>query len=547
MGDASDAAQSTLSLPTGGGAIAGIGESFQPDLFTGTGNFSLPITTSVGRNGFEPQLRLQYSTGNGNGPFGLGWALSVPRIARKTAKGLPRYDSTDVFVLSGAEDLVPQSSKSVDVDGVTYVVTCYRPRTEGLFARIERWQATTQDYWRVTTRDNVTSLYGRTPYTRICHPSDNSKVFAWLLEETYDAKGNHILYAYAQEDPALSGQGVSEENRSYASQRYLRRVLYGNAPSGMDRTHLVGPERDNRHYLFEVVFDYGDLSGTDYRPTPDSGPEYFPLDLLPRPDPFSSYRAGFEVRTLRRCQRVLMFHHFDEPGVGPGTLVRSTDLGYQIDAHSRLSFLASVTVTGYKHQDVSGGYIRRSMPSVTFDYTAFRPQTQHFQEITAPADEMPSRSLGDPDMALVDLNGNGLPDLLHTTPAGYRYWENVGQGHFTRPRVMPASPAGVRLSDPGVAFADLAGDGRADLLVLESVFPGFYETQVTTDFAQTWQRFRPIQALPGISLSDPNARLVDLTGNGLSDVLVTTTHHFLWFPCLGEEGYGPPRSVERRA
>ena len=103
----SEDAQTPISLPKGGGAIKGIGETFQPNLFTGTGNFAVPIATSPGRNGFGPQLTLQYSTGNGNGPFGLGWQLSIPRITRKTEKGLPTYTDEDVFVLSGAEDLVP--------------------------------------------------------------------------------------------------------------------------------------------------------------------------------------------------------------------------------------------------------------------------------------------------------------------------------------------------------------------------------------------------------------------------------------------------------
>ena len=31
-----------------------------------------------------------------------------------------------------------------------------------------------------------------------------------------------------------------------------------------------------------------------------------------RPDAFSSHRAGFEVRSYRRCRRVLMFHRFSE-------------------------------------------------------------------------------------------------------------------------------------------------------------------------------------------------------------------------------------------
>ena len=143
----SGVATPAISLPKGGGAVAGIGETFQPNLFSGTGNFSVPIFTSPGRGGFGPQLNLQYSSGNGNGPFGLGWQLSVPRITRKTEKGLPKYDDDDVFVLSGAEDLVVrrQDDGTPDVSdrnhaGQVYRVTRFLPRTEGLFARIEQWQ-----------------------------------------------------------------------------------------------------------------------------------------------------------------------------------------------------------------------------------------------------------------------------------------------------------------------------------------------------------------------------------------------------------------------
>jgi hypothetical protein len=83
---------SAISLPQGGGALQGLGEKFSPDLHTGTGNFSLPIAVPPGRNGFQPQLNLAYSTGNGNGALGLGWSLSVPGVARKTCHGIPRYN-----------------------------------------------------------------------------------------------------------------------------------------------------------------------------------------------------------------------------------------------------------------------------------------------------------------------------------------------------------------------------------------------------------------------------------------------------------------------
>src|SRR5687767_10916601 len=99
-----------ITLPKGGGAIRGIGEKFAANPVTGTGSMSVPIATSPGRSGFGPQLALSYDSGAGNGPFGLGWNLSLPAITRKTDKGLPQYrdaEESDVFLLSGAEDLVP--------------------------------------------------------------------------------------------------------------------------------------------------------------------------------------------------------------------------------------------------------------------------------------------------------------------------------------------------------------------------------------------------------------------------------------------------------
>jgi hypothetical protein len=59
-----------------------MGETFSPDLFTGTGNFSVPIAVPPGRSGLQPSLTLGYSTGSGNGPFGLGWNMSLPGVAR---------------------------------------------------------------------------------------------------------------------------------------------------------------------------------------------------------------------------------------------------------------------------------------------------------------------------------------------------------------------------------------------------------------------------------------------------------------------------------
>jgi Salmonella virulence plasmid 65kDa B protein len=85
----------SISLPKDGGAIRGIGEKFTANPVTGTGYLSVPIATSPGRSGFGPQLGLSYDSGAGNGPFGIGWSLSLPAITLRTDKGLPQYRDTE--------------------------------------------------------------------------------------------------------------------------------------------------------------------------------------------------------------------------------------------------------------------------------------------------------------------------------------------------------------------------------------------------------------------------------------------------------------------
>src|SRR6266508_390947 len=203
-GDQFMVAAPSISLPKGGGAIRGMGEKFAANPVTGTGSMSEPIATSPGQSGFVPQLSLSYDSGSGNGPFGFGWSLSLPSITRKTDKGLPQYidtEDSDVFILSGAEDLVPvliqnehgEWERERTVNTATYRVDRYRPRIEGLFARIERWtniDHARDVFWRSISKDNITTWYGKSDESRIYDPSDESRIFSWLICQSYDDKGN---------------------------------------------------------------------------------------------------------------------------------------------------------------------------------------------------------------------------------------------------------------------------------------------------------------------------------------------------------------------
>jgi hypothetical protein len=54
MGDKSGVSSQVISLPRGGGALEGIGETFSPDLFTGTGNLTVPLPLPPGRTATRP-------------------------------------------------------------------------------------------------------------------------------------------------------------------------------------------------------------------------------------------------------------------------------------------------------------------------------------------------------------------------------------------------------------------------------------------------------------------------------------------------------------
>ena len=561
----------SINLPKGGGAIHGIGEKFAANPVTGTGSMTVPIATSPGRSGFGPELSLSYDSGAGNGAFGFGWFLSLPSITRKTDKGLPQYhdaEDSDVFVLSGAEDLIPVLEKKNSkwqrqvlpqrtVDGKKYDIHRYRPRIEGLFARIERWSNVNDPadvHWRSISKDNVLTLYGKNANFRIFDPNDPSRIFSWLICETRDDKGNCILYEYKPED----GNGVDlsrahEHNRGDVNDarrsvnRYLKHIRYGNRTPMLDDqgrrpVFLTEAQIENAGWMFQVVFDYGEHNPDAPMPD-DTGDWGF------RVDPFSFYRSTFEIRTTRLCQRVLMFHHFPgESGVGKDCLVHSTDFTYSYEQEPTnarnpiYTFLCEVTQNGYKRNN--DGYLKRSLPPVEFGYT--RPEVQDtVEEVNPESLENLPAGLDGATWQWTDLHGEGIPGILTEQADAWFYKRNLSpvsgksddgqeriEVRFTALETVAVKP-NLALA-AGAQFMDLAGDGQHDLIILEGPEPGLYEH----DDAEGWQSFRPFTSRLNRHLHDPNTKLIDLTGDGLADVLITEHQAFVWHASLAEDGFG---------
>ena len=501
--------QPAVSLPKGGGAIRDIGEKFGANPVTGTGSMTVPIVVSPGRTGFQPQLSLSYDSGAGNGPFGLGWKLSLSSISRKTDKGLPKYCNTDVFIFTGYEDLVPikEDVTQQRVDGVLYDIQRYRPRVDDLFIRMEQWTCvnTRETHWKTVTKDNVSTLYGSTDESRI---QKDGRIFSWLLCESYDDKGNVIVYEYVGEnDDNVDDTNANERSRTRTANRYLKRIKYGN---------MAG----RSEYMLEVVFDYGEHDHENPKPR-DNG------TMAVRKDPFSSYRSGFEVRTYRLCQRVLMFNHFPEKNIGEDCLVKSTDFTYYYELHptdvqnSVYSVLSSVTQMGYK-RDHNGSYISKSMPSLDFQYSkAVISEEVRYIE----TDNLPYQ--------WIDLDGEGIPGIVTEHGDQMFYKQNISPvsehlvAKFAPAELIPSKPAG------NLQFADMAGDGRISLVDFRSSFPGFYKR--TQD--RGWDNFTPFNSVPVINWDDPDMQFIDLDGDGHNDILITEGEYFTWYRSMAEDGF----------
>lgn len=538
MPDKSGVAEQIIALPKGGGALTGLGEKFQPNPHTGTGNFSVPIEVPQGRNGFQPQLTLTYSTGQGNGPFGLGWNLNLPSISRKTSKGIPQYQGQDTFVLSGAEDLVLVKEETAVGISRRY----YRPRTEGLFAGIIHITSDDINHWEVTSKDGLRSIYGKSGSSRVYdHSSDDpERIFQWLLSETEDPFGNLIVYTYQPEDKASLDQEKFEGNHNY-NQVYLSKIEY---------LDYLPPGATREKFLVSISLDYGEY------PDETGDLAAHPSPVKPwayRPDPFSSYRAGFEIRSLRRCRRILIKLH-ENDGPPSGVLTKAYSFLYldelpgaqsrgAVSPLNKVSLLAEITRTGYRDLNET-----ESMPPLKLQYTSFEPEKKQYETFSAPGGYLPERALNAAEYELIDLHGYGLPDVVHTSPAGFRYWRNLGHCRFDQPRSMSQAPAGVTLADPGVQFADMEGSGTADLLVSSGPVTGYYPTRFETQWDPA--SFKRYQQAPSFNLKDPNVKLVDMDGDGVIDALQTGDTHFLIYYNKGPKGwdskiqYIPRRSLE---
>lgn len=166
----------------------------------------------------------------------------------------------------------------------------------------------------------------------------------------------------------------------------------------------------------------------------------------------------------------------------------------------------------------------------------------------------------------VDLLGEGLEGIFAHQGGNWSYTRNMSAINFPAKRTYESiiqGLASLRVEDvefspletvenqpvltsqgqSGLNFMSVAGDSCLDLVRMRGEVKGFYRSLVSSTIGPVntstagWMPFRPFESSPTISLDEPNVRLVDLSGNGTADVLVTHDDVFVYYESLRELGF----------
>lgn len=421
----------TLKLPNGPASMKGLGESFSANPGTGTGSYSVPLTVPPGF--VAPTLSLQYTGGSGKGPLGLGWQLPTLQVYRSRDKGAPRFDEDDRFSVKGTNI----NDELVRVDARRGL---YRLKNEGAYVLFER--DAFRDRWTLHFPNGETAVLGDTGESR---QTSRGRTYRWFVSYYEDRFEHRAEYAYLRD----------------AGKLYLHRIRY--------QLHAAAD------YHNEVSFEYE-----------------------PRPDPSTDYSYGDACTARQRLSSIAMYHG--------ARRVRHYDLTYE--QAPLTSLLSSVTL--------HAGSLR--LPTLRFDYLA---DIGDPGGLVAMANIPPLEGLANRAAELEDVDGDGLPDLLYGWSDDYYYYQNLDGRRFDprlrRVRNSPDHP----LFEQSTVLVDINGDGFRDLLhshgdsfryypggdIADGEFLGFADPVTLTSEAG------------GFHFGAPELKLSDLDSDGRIDLL----------------------------
>ncbi|MCO7520853.1 MULTISPECIES: SpvB/TcaC N-terminal domain-containing protein [unclassified Pseudomonas] len=526
------------SLPKGGGTVSiggGMLSAGGPD---GAAGWQLPLPSPKGRS-LSAELTLQYSSAGGNGPFGAGWDCPLPAVLRMTRFGFPKYDGNDRMVGPNGQEILRGGSQTRRLPfwpgSPEFQVTFWWSRFGSRAECLQHWTAPGQEkdagFWVHKLADGSLSLYGWS--ARLRDPLSADRVAGWYLEETVSRYGEHVVYRYREENE----QGCDGDECAAhpgGAHLYLSAVYSKNVSPSFDFL-LPRSAFDEAQFKEFTLFDYGERGADPCVPPVLETDDPWPV----RADRHSFWRYGFEVRIRRLCRDVLLWRRMGKTPYEEGdTPVLVERLHLKYTSSSVTSLLESVQQITYD--------AHTRMPPLEFQMTLPGRGAPRWEAMPA------LEGFWEHAWQLVDLFGEGVPGLLYKDRDAWMYrrpqrlttpiWRELTPVHggpwrhaaFQRLEAralaqwLASKPGRVALKDAitwgppqllplrpcmNGTLADLDGDGRLEWLVTGSV-----RGSITLNPDGQWSAMTPL-TMPA-ELGHPQARLADLTGNGLQDVVL---------------------------
>ncbi len=194
-------------------------ESFKTNLFTGSFMYDYKIEVPPGTNGLQPELSLFYASQKSTTPpsvVGTGWDLTQSYIERDTNSSF-NNTANDRFILV-------LNGNSYDLIFVSSEKQFHTEIEPGL--RIENVTTTTNKkgmYWNVKTSDGINYRFGFNNNSESVYEKVNYTVI-WYLDLVVDTYNNSIFYNYAEDPYTNDANATYLMNISYNNDR--TRIIY---------------------------------------------------------------------------------------------------------------------------------------------------------------------------------------------------------------------------------------------------------------------------------------------------------------------------------
>ncbi len=502
---------------------------------SGSANLPIHIDTLPGRAGIEPNINLVYNSGMRQlGLAGVGWSLDLGSISLSVKKGVPLYDGSDTYELSGMKLIYDPTAGY------------YRPEVEGSFSKIEK----ISNAWVVTDKKGTKYYYGSDDTSRMVDPANASRIFRWYLCKVIDIFGNAMNVYYHKD-----GAQVYPDHIYYTALEGANAAYIGStAPSIVNFEYVAARQKStsyisgfevNNAYILSAIktYTYPSTLNNSYRFTYTASASTA-KDLLTSikidgsvenagliPDIKFSYSDTTSTKGF--VQDVLF-----SPGSAPYLSYASG--GNWVDEGVRFGDLNG---DGYPdflmaYYDLCSG-LTTSMTGLNNKDQSFSGTNKWSVASTAIFNLSCRGGNRDNGQRFIDVDGDGLPDIVRS------YFEGVGwQGaalndgttgfNATSNWVMPngayfASWLNRDYTQPGsVQLADVNGDGYLDVVVSDVTANNhnvYLNRKGAANPTTGWETTPSTKWITpaDVDLANGSSTVVDINGDGLADIAVAKT------------------------